>query len=430
MTNTQTSPVKILLLFSYPIFITQICSVLRGLIGTVYLGKINLLLLSSLSISDSLYQVIIFLCMGCCSASTIFSSQANKNSNELYCAEFVGFLNSIFFSFFSIFLIFLIQKNLNLFHFNSEIYNYIDRYISGSYLGLIPFIIATHFRYHLIGIKRLHVLSFYSLIGLISFVILTHIFIHNVFAKDPMYGFALAQSISYWIVLLCMLIGDFKNSFLYSAFKMSDFHPILKSIKIYLKLGVPLGLVFAIEIGVYLFIGYIIKYIDVESMALFQIIAKINSFFLVLPFAFSQAILVHENHSTKEFSKKLIKLSSFIWLGIFALILLGYAFFSTRILNFFGINEIPSSAKSALILSSFFLLFSGLTSILTGLFRAQRKTFFLTVIWIVSFWFIGVPLCLLFAFTLQFHFIGIWIGLTVASLFLYLFCIRKLKGFR
>jgi len=192
------------------------------------------------------------------------------------------------------------------------------------------------------------------------------------------------------------------------------------------KLGLPIGIMFLVEVSAFSLIALIIAKLGTTSVAAHQIALNFSSLTFMVPMAIGTALTVRVGHAVgaNNFEEARAIGKNGIRLGLFIAIVTGclMIFGSHWVSGWYTDDEAVLKLAGQLIVLAGFFQFSDITQVVSaGVLRGYKITRAPMIIHMTAFWLIGMPLGYLLTFGTQ-HYDGLgirgyWIALIIALTF-------------
>jgi MATE family multidrug resistance protein len=248
------------------------------------------------------------------------------------------------------------------------------------------------------AVSRPTIITVVQLLGLAAKFPLNYLFIYGAFGIEGMGGpgCAVATVIINWLWLLITLwivmVDRFYKPFaLFARFSRPDFHRI----GVILRLGMPIGFSYLIEVMSFTFMSLFIARLGTEALAGHQIVANIGTVIYMVPLSLSIATmtLVSQSIGANQQSKA----EQIGWSSVFftttacAVIGLTAWFFRTELLNLYDPpEEVKQFAIPLFLFIAFYQIFDALQVSAAFILRAYRIAFWPMLIYAVSLWGVGL----------------------------------------
>jgi MATE family multidrug resistance protein len=248
------------------------------------------------------------------------------------------------------------------------------------------------------AVSRPTIITVVQLLGLAAKFPLNYLFIYGAFSIEGMGGpgCAVATVIINWLWLLITLwivMADhfYKPFALFARFSRPDFHRI----GVILRLGMPIGFSYLIEVTSFTFMSLFIARLGTEALAGHQIVANIGTVIYMVPLSLSIATmtLVSQSIGANQQSRA----EQIGWSSVFfttttcAVIGLTAWFFRTELLHLYDPpEEVKQFAIPLFLFIAFYQIFDALQVSAAFILRAYRIAFWPMLIYAVSLWGVGL----------------------------------------
>lgn len=248
------------------------------------------------------------------------------------------------------------------------------------------------------AVSKPTIITIVQLVGLAAKFPLNYLFIYGAFGIEGMGGpgCAVATVIINWLWLLItlwiVLSGRFYKPFaLFTRFSKPDFHRI----GVILRLGIPIGFSYLIEVTSFTFMSIFIARLGTEALAGHQIVANIGTVIYMVPLSLSIAAMTLVSQSigaNKQSRAEQIGWSSvFFTTTLCTVIGLTAWFFRTELLNLYDPpDEVRQFAIPLFLFIAFYQIFDALQVSAAFILRAYRIAFWPMLIYAVSLWGVGL----------------------------------------
>lgn len=189
------------------------------------------------------------------------------------------------------------------------------------------------------------------------------------------------------------------------------------------KLGLPIGMMFLVEVSTFSFIALIIARLGTTSVAAHQIALNFCSLTFMVPMAIGTALTVRVGHAVgaQNYAQARAIGQNGIRLGLFIAVASGglMIFGSVWVARWYTQDNAVLALAGQLIVLAGFFQFSDITQVVSaGVLRGYKITRMPMMIHLTAFWVIGMPVGYLLTFgTAQFPGLGVrgyWIALIIA----------------
>ncbi len=265
-------------------------------------------------------------------------------------------------------------------------------------------------RFHTQGLGITRPFAVASVVGFLANIPLNYAFIYGAWGAPELgaKGCGIATAISMWLGLLLILGQVARESAVRDYLPAFRWHPpewsIIKEI---MRLGIPLGLTFFLEVGVFSLIALLVARLGEVAIAAHQIAFNIWDMFYIPMLAIGSAMSTRIGHAIgAEFSEGVLRafwvaaaLAAVISLATTLLLLLA----PDWIISLYTDDaDIRTLAEQLIGLAALFIVFDAGQIVGSFTLRAFKETRLPFVITVVAYWLLALPL-------------GYWLGLVVAD---------------
>jgi MATE family multidrug resistance protein len=185
-----------------------------------------------------------------------------------------------------------------------------------------------------------------------------------------------------------------------------------------LAIGIPSGLQWVFEVGAFAFAVIMIGWISPKAQAAHQVALSIAAVTYMMASGLSAAASVKvgnqfglkDNHGVR-----IAGFSAFVMVLVFmGLMALCFILFRNWLPTFFTNDlEVISTSSTLLVIAAFFQLSDGTQVVGLGALRGLNDVKIPTIITLIAYWVIGLPMSYLLAFKFNLGVEGIWYGLSI-----------------
>lgn len=389
--------------------------------------------LAAASFANSIFVVFLVMGIGMSYAITPQAAQADGEKNIPKLTEILkhGVLINFLFGLFLVLI--LISGEDLLWHFNQPeiVVELALPYLNIIAFSIIPFMIYQAFRQFAEGLGYTKQSMYITITGNVLNVGLNYIFIFGKLGLEPMglFGAGLATLISRIVMAILMISFVYFNkrfSVYWEEFTFGNFSWSL--IKTNLKLGLPMAFQLIFEVSTFSIAAIMIGWIGTASLAAHQIAISMASISYMISLGIAAAATIRVGNQLGKKDYKTMR-NAALTCYIMALGFMSFA----AIVYILGRNFLPmlyiddplviQEAAILLIVAGLFQLSDGVQVIALGALRGMSDVKIPTLITLIAYWIIGLPLGYFFGFTLNQGALGVWYGLlaglTIAAILLY-----------
>jgi MATE family multidrug resistance protein len=408
---------------SFPIILGQVGSVLMGISDTLMLGNISKEAVAASGIGNQIYFLFTVLGMGTIAAMApmIATSKGAKNDKE--CGEILrtgielGFLISIVICS----IMFVISENFQWFHQPPAITTLVQSYLRILTVSTIPFMLFLALKQFSDGLSFTKPAMVITLIAVLLNIGLNWILIYGHFSFPAMgiKGAAISTLVSRIMMALMMVVYVFRQKS-YTSFLpplISTFNTFPLIVKI-LKVGLPGGLQLFFEVGAFAGAAILVGWIGTDELAAHQIVLGLAALTYMMSAGISVSGSIRVGNAFGQGDKMKIKqtgLSAIFLVGIFMLCscLIFIIYNEELVLLFIKDHSVVYTAASVLMIAGLFQFSDGVQVVALGILRGIEDVNIPTVITLLAYWIVGLPVGYILGFVFNLGIQGIWIGLLI-----------------
>ena len=397
------------------------------MVDTVFLGKIGAAEQAACILSNNLYILLLVFGIGVSYATTPLVTSANQNMDLLKKASL--FKNSIFLnvsvSIICFIVLFLSSGLLKYMHQPEDVIKLAVPFFNVLIFSMIPISLFFTCKQYCEGLSNTRMALFISIIGNVINIVLNYLLIYGKFGFPE-----LGYIGSAWASFISRVFMGF--SFLYLIFKSpvtKEISAVYNKVKInkkelfhLAKIGLNAGLQLTFEVAAFVIAGLMAGTFGKEQIDAHGIALSIAAFTYMFASGISSASSIRAGIYKAQDNWIEIKQAAFSSIKLVMLIMGGFAILFLMINNFlpkvFSSDlQIVNLASKLLIIAALFQLFDGIQVTIVGILRGLEDFKIPTLISLVGYWIIALPLAYWLAFILKLETVGVWIGLLVSLIF-------------
>jgi MATE family multidrug resistance protein len=300
-------------------------------------------------------------------------------------------------------------------------------YLHALVWGIFPDLVMIALLEFMIGLGHTRAILVFSILAVPVTIFLSFALIFGKFGL-PALGIAGAgwgTTIGYWItgILLTMYVFLSKKYALYT----SHLFLLTKATHLWelLKIGVPMGLMYCIEVGFFFVLSLLMGSMSSELLAANQIVLQYMGTLMSLAFAIAQAVTVRMGHLLGEGNTLAAIQTSysgmFLSISTMLIVAITYWAFPNQLI---AIDLNPLEANNAristlacefLAICAMFQILDSVRIVLFGALRALRDTHFSLLVSVLSFWGIALPIGYVLATYAKLGGKGLWWGMVIGA---------------
>ena len=419
---------------AYPVVISRLGQVMVGVADSIMVGKLGKDPLAAASFANSIFMAFMVFGIGISFAITPQTAQADGENNA---GKLVNILKHgiVINTVFGILLGAIILLNIHGIHYlgqPTQVVTLAGPYLSVIAISLLPFMVFQAFRQFVEGLGHTKQAMFVTIAANIINIILNYVLIYGKlgFPHLGLLGAGIATLFSRVLMALAMAaLVYFDRRFVKfrAGFKPGGYSRI--SLKNFLKLGLPMAFQLIFEVTTFSLAAIMMGWLGATQLAAHQIAVNLASITYMMALGISAAATIRVGNQLGQKDFKTMREAAFTSMGMGALFMACSAivFIAGRhFLPHLYIDDpsVRKLAASLLVVAGMFQLSDGFQAICLGILRGMSDVKIPTLITLVAYWMIGLPIGYFMAFPLNMGAMGIWygllIGLTVAAILLFI----------
>jgi len=421
---TENPHTKDTLHLAWPIVLTQVGYVVTGMVDNIFLGRIGATEQAAGILSNNLYMLVLVFCIGVSYSATPLVTMAHERNDLLKKASL--FKNSLVLnlsvSIGCFIILFLASGLLQYMRQPVQVVELAVPFFDILILSMIPISLFFTCKQYCEGLSNTRAALIISVIGNIMNIVLNYLLIYGKmgFPELGYMGAAWASFISRIVMGMSFMILIFRSTL------TNEIKSIYKKVKInwvelrdLARIGISAGLQLTVEVAAFAVAGFMAgtfgkEQIDAHGIAL-SIAALTYMFGSGISSAASIRAGVYKAQNNwfeiRHAARTAIKLVLLVMGVCGVLFLMFHAYLP---MAFSKEAEIVQLASQLLIIAAMFQLFDGMQVTILGVLRGLEDVKIPTIITLIGYWVIAIPLAYFLAFTIGLETIGIWIALLVA----------------
>lgn len=418
-----------LLKLAIPLVLTGVVQSSLGFFENIFLSRLGETTLAAGGIVNWLFATLIVILFGTFSSTNILIAHKHGASDR----EGIGqvFRDSLLLAVLLLIPTFLlfwyIAPILSFLGQNATLVALTETYLHALAWGLFPkFILIVLFEL-LLGLGHSRAIMLITLVSIPLYILFSFVLIFGKFGL-PALGIAGAgwgMTFADWIMAVSLFILLFFSK-RYHAYFQAIFN-WKKPVYLWeiLHLGVPIGIMYCLEVGYFFAITLIMGTISIPALAANQIAMQYLGPLMGVIFSIAQAITVRMGHQLGANHPDMAKRSAFVGVGLSAIFMLLIAIFywltpHMLISVDFDVSnptyvETIRLATQLLFIAAFFQILECMRIALFGALRALKDTQFTLLTSTISFWCIALPCGYLLASYLHLAGAGYWYGMIIGG---------------
>jgi multidrug resistance protein, MATE family len=406
---------------SVPIIIAQLGTVLMGVADNIQVGKLGAAPIAAAGIANSVFFLIAIIGLGTLSVIAPQVAAAYGKDDKQECSYLLrtGIRLGLLFGLGLCLIILVLSYNFHWFRQTPEVEALAVEYLQIIGISVVPMLFFMAIKQFSDGLSYTRVAMVITLIGLVLNVFFNWVFI---FGKLGMPAWGLnGAGFATLLVRIFMAISMLGYIFRAPMFRAVilpppahySYMPLIRRI---LKLGLPGGFQLFFEVAAFSGAAIIAGWLGTVPLAAHQIAINLASVTYMVAAGIAAAGGIRVGQAFGMGSQpKIIRAGTvsltlaILFMSITCIIFLTLNYFLVRL--YIQDIEVVGLAASLVIIGGFFQLSDGIQVVSLGILRGIEDVNIPTVIALVAYWVIGLPLGYVLAFTFNMNVQGIWIGL-------------------
>lgn len=427
---------------SWPIIIGQLGIVLMGVADTIMIGKIDATNLAAAGLANAIYYLITILGLGTLMAVSPLIAKAKAENNLEECINYfkAAILVALMLWLFIFLVNILLSNNLGWFKQNEKVIPLAKEFLTLLNYSTLPLLLYLAVKQFSDGLSITTPAAVITAIALGINIFINYLFIYGNWGMPAMglAGAGWATIIARVFMFLTMLIYVLKHK-QYKPYLVKTTTAIKKQVVEILNIGLPSGFQYFFEVGAFATAAIIIGWIGKNEQAAHTLAINLASLTYMVATGISAGtgIAVGDAYGRKNRNDMLFAGRTGIWLGGIFMFLCALIFtvFNQFIVEI-SVNDMKVQTITAglLFIAAMFQLSDGVQAVSLGALRGISDTKLPTIITIIAYWVIGIPVGYYFAFYLNLGLYGIWyglsIGLTFSAILLSIRFVKEVKSMK
>ncbi len=424
---TDKKILKDIIQLSIPLVLTQVGHIVVGIVDNIFLGHIGKTEQAAGILANNLYVFLLVFAIGVSYASTPFITTA-KEKNDLK-EQANLFKNSLWLNMSVAVVLFIVlffsSGALQYMQQPKEVVQMAIPFYQVLIFSIVPVSLFFTCKQYCEGIGNTTAALYISIVGNLINIILNYALIYGKLGFEPFgyMGSAYASFIARLFMGVSFLILVFRSKTL-NAMK-----PFFKQVKVSFttlwqlaKIGFNAAFQFTFEVAAFVVAGLMAGKLGTESIDAHGIAMSLAAFTYMFASGLGSVSTMLVGKYLAQNEKSLVRTNInyvlklvMLTMGSFTLLFLAL---HTVLPQFFSEDkEIVGMAANLLIIAALFQLFDGLQVVAIGILRGFEDATFPTIITLLGYWGIALPIAYYLAFSYHLNVVGIWIGLLVSLIF-------------
>ncbi|GAB3224840.1 MATE family efflux transporter [Algoriphagus aestuariicola] len=421
---------------AYPVMLSQLGQVAVGVADSMMVGRLGALPLAAASLGNSIFFVIMMFGIGVSMGITPLVSRADGKGKSKRISRLFshGLWINIVTSVLLTAVVLGLSQGLHFLNQPEEVVILAVPYLLIITASLLPLMVFQTFKQMAEGLSQTRQAMYITIFANLVNVFLNWVLIWGEFGFPQMglNGAGVATLVSR--ILMMLMMGSyilFSTRYKKYHFRLSLPGASFPMISRILKIGIPTGFQFIFEVSAFSTAAIMMGWIGVNALAGHQIALNLASVSYMMATGLATAGMIRVSNQVGRGDMKAMREAGLVVFGMVAVFMLASAliFFSFRYFLptlYIDDTEVIALSASLLVIAGLFQVSDGIQAVGLGVLRGLEDVKVPTIVTLMAYWVLGLPLGYFLAFTLGMGAHGIWygllIGLTItAALLLYRF---------
>lgn len=408
---------------AYPVMLGHLGHVMVGVADSIMVGQIGSAPLAAASLANGIFVVLLTFSIGFSSAITPLTALADGENNLSKAAQYFnhGFiLNATIGILFSLLFVFGAPV-LRLLNQPEDVVTLALPYFRVVSLSLIPFMFFQTAKQFIEGLSQTRQAMYIIVLSNLLNILLNYLLIFGKlgFPALGLMGAGIATLISRVLMAIIMNIYLVKSKRYRQYLQNFSFRkfsrPIFRQIS---RIGLPTGFQYIFEVGAFSMAVVLMGWLGETEQAAHQIAINLASISYMLAAGIAAAATIRVGNQLGRRDKATLRAAGFTsylmsvaLMATAALIFITSRYFLARL--YIDDQAVVDLAAQLLIIAAFFQLSDGIQVVGLGALRGMADVKIPTLITLVAYWILGLPVGYVLAFVVGWGPHGIWIGLLI-----------------
>jgi len=414
---------KITFKLALPVVLSQLGQVSVGVADSMMVGRLGAVELAAASLANSIFFVLLMFGMGISMGITpLVSIAEGKGKMKRISSLFQhGLWINIFTAILLILIILMLSQGLHFLDQPEVVVQITIPYLLIITASLLPFMIFQTFKQFAEGLSQTKQAMYVTIFCNLVNVFLNWVLIYGKLGAPELglNGAGIATLISR--VLMPIMMGWYViRSKRYHQF---DLQLGIKKLRFFminriLKIGLPTGFQYIFEVSAFSAAAIMMGWIGVNALAGHQIALNLASISYMMAAGLSTAGMIRVSNQIGKGNQKGMREAGMVVFGMvlvfmFTCAVIFVVFRYTLPTFYIDDMEVIQISASLLVIAGLFQLSDGVQVVGLGVLRGMEDVKFPTIITLIAYWVLGLPLGYFLAFELEMGAEGIWYGLLI-----------------
>ncbi len=421
------------IILASPVMVSQLGHVVVGMSDSIMVGKLGVVPLAAVSLSNSIFYLLFMFGIGVSYAITPLIAQADGENDSKKSSEILkhGLLVDMLTA--AVLFILMIAASYLLKYLNQpeDVVLIAAPYLRIYALSIIPFMLFQTFRQFLEGLSMTVPPMSAAIIANVLNIGLNYVLIFGKFGIEPMgaYGAAWATVIARVLMAAILLWYALKSTRFKRYFENIAWNKFSKTMTMkMLTMGLPIGLQLTFEVGAFTCAAIMVGWLGADALAAHQIALSLVSLSYMMATGIAAAATIRVGNFFGKKDKIAIYrtgVSTVLMAALFmafcgVLFVVGKQFLPSLYIDN---DEVIKISSVLIVVAAIFQISDGVQVVSLGALRGMGDIKAPTIITLIAYWVLALPIGYILGIRLEWGAEGIWygllIGLTVAAVLLF-----------
>jgi MATE family multidrug resistance protein len=408
---------------AYPVMLSQLGQVSVGVADSMMVGRLGALPLAASSLGNSIFFVVMMFGIGISMGITPLVSKADGKGKTHRISRLFshGLWINVIASLLMTMIVLGLSQGLHFLNQPEEVVIMTIPYLFIITASLLPLMVFQNFKQMAEGLSQTRQAMYITIFANLVNVALNWVLIWGKFGFPAMglNGAGLATLISRILMMLMMggyiLLSPRYKKYNFKLALSGTSFPMISRI---LKIGIPTGFQFIFEVSAFSTAAIMMGWIGVNALAGHQIAINLASISYMMATGLATAGMIRVSNQIGKGNMKGMREAGMVVFGMVTIFMIASAaiFFSLRFFLptlYIDDPEVVALSASLLIIAGLFQLSDGVQAAGLGVLRGLEDVKVPTIVTLLAYWVLGLPLGYFLAFHMEMGAQGIWYGLLI-----------------
>ncbi len=421
-------------LLAYPVVLSQLGHIMVSVFDSLMVGQIGTIPLAAASLGNSIFMMTMVFGMGISYSITplIAAADGRKNYTRISLLLLNGLVSNVLLGIFLFIIGYIFSPYITYLNQPQEVVTMAIPYINILFFSMVPLMIFQAFRQFAEGLSFTKQAMYISIVANSLNIVLNYIFIWGKLGLPAMglLGAGWATFISR--VVMALMMGAFvlynKRFAIFRRFMRLRHLSFIHMYRIY-RLGLPISGQMLFEMGAFGFSAIMIGWLGAKQLAAHQIAINVASVTYMMASGIAAAATIRVGNQKGLGNYHDMRMAGYTSFTMGTLFMIGSGLLmvaGNRIIPMLYIDdpEVIHMAAGLLVIAALFQISDGVQVVGLGALRGLEDVRIPSLISLLAYWVVGLPVGYLLCFKAGFGVSGIWtgllVGLSVAAVLLFL----------